>query len=55
MKAPNELYVVDGGDHSLLVAKGQLKAIDKTQEQVEEQILEAIRLFVAGYMESGVR
>jgi uncharacterized protein len=55
MKAPNELYIVDGGDHSLLVAKGQLKAIGKTQEQVEEQILEAIRLFVAGHAESGVR
>ena len=55
MEAPNELYVVDGGDHSLLVAKGQLKAIGKTQEQVEEQILEAIRLFVAGRAESGVR
>jgi hypothetical protein len=55
MKAPNELYVVEGGDHSLLVAKGQLKAIGKTQDQVEEQILEAIRLFVAGRVESGVR
>jgi hypothetical protein len=55
MKAPNELYIVDGGDHSLLVAKGQLKAIGKTQDQVEEQILEPIRLFISGHAESGVR
>jgi uncharacterized protein len=46
MTASNDLYVVDGGDHSLIVAKSQLKATGETQEQVEERILEAIRQFV---------
>jgi predicted alpha/beta-hydrolase family hydrolase len=46
MTASNDLYVVDGGDHSLIVAKGQLKATGETQEQVDEGILEAIRQFV---------
>jgi predicted alpha/beta-hydrolase family hydrolase len=46
MTASNDLYVVDGGDHSLIVAKGQLKATGETQEQVDERILEAIRQFV---------
>jgi uncharacterized protein len=46
MTAPNDLYVVEGGDHSLIVAKGQLKATGVTQEQVEGRILEAIRQFV---------
>jgi predicted alpha/beta-hydrolase family hydrolase len=43
----NELHIVDGGDHSLTVTKGQLKASGETQDQVEERILERIRLFVA--------
>lgn len=47
MKAPNELYVVEGGDHSLLVTKGQLKASGETQDQLDERILEKIRHFVA--------
>ena len=47
MKAPNQLYVVDGGDHSLMVTKGQLKASGETQDEVEERILGKIREFVA--------
>jgi hypothetical protein len=47
MKAPNQLYVVEGGDHSLVVTKGQLKAAGETQEDVEERILGTIREFVA--------
>jgi uncharacterized protein len=46
MKATNELYVVQGGDHSLLVTKGQLKASGETQDQVDDRILEIIRQFV---------
>ena len=46
MAAPNELFVVEGGDHSLGVAKKQLKAAGESQEVVEERILAAIRNFV---------
>jgi uncharacterized protein len=47
MKAPNQLYVIAGGDHSLMVTKGQLKAAGETQDEVEERILGTIREFVA--------
>src|SRR5260370_4452043 len=47
MKAPNDLYVVESGDHSLIVAKGQLKTTGETQDQVEERILGKIREFDA--------
>jgi predicted alpha/beta-hydrolase family hydrolase len=47
MKAPNQLYVVEGGDHSLMVTKGQLKANSETQDDVEKRILEKIQEFVA--------
>jgi predicted alpha/beta-hydrolase family hydrolase len=47
MKAPNQLYVVEGGDHSLMVTKGQLKANGETQDDVEKRILEKIQEFVA--------
>jgi uncharacterized protein len=46
MKAPNQLYVVEGGDHSLMVTKGQLKARGETQDDVDELILATIREFV---------
>lgn len=47
MKAPNELYVVDQGDHSLLVTKKRLKEHGQTQDDVDREILERIRQFVA--------
>jgi uncharacterized protein len=46
MKAHNQLYVVEGGDHSLMVSKGQLKGSGDTQDQVEERILATIQDFV---------
>jgi uncharacterized protein len=46
MTAENELHVVEGGDHSLLVSKSQLKASGETQDEVDQRILEAIRHFV---------
>lgn len=46
MAAPNELYVVEGGDHSLLVTKKQLALAAETQSEVEERILAAIAGFV---------
>ena len=54
MTAANELYVVEGGDHSLVVAKGQLKASGETQDKVDEHILEAIRYFVAANLQSSL-
>jgi predicted alpha/beta-hydrolase family hydrolase len=46
MRAVNELYVVEGGDHSLGVTKSQLKMKGETQDVVDLRILEAIRQFV---------
>jgi predicted alpha/beta-hydrolase family hydrolase len=46
MTAPNELYVVQGADHSLLVRKSDLAARGQTQETVEQEILTRIGDFV---------
>jgi uncharacterized protein len=48
MKAPNFLYVVEGGDHSLRVRKGALERAGETQEEIDARILEAINGFVDG-------
>jgi uncharacterized protein len=48
MSAPNEVLVVNGGDHSLLLTKSQLRASNQTQEEVDQHILERIGSFVAG-------
>jgi uncharacterized protein len=50
MNAPNELHVVEGGDHSLLVTKTQLKQTGETQAQVNERVLAAIGKFVKQQM-----
>jgi predicted alpha/beta-hydrolase family hydrolase len=47
IRAPNELYIVEGGDHSLLVTKSQLKKSNETQDAVDHRILQAIQQFVA--------
>src|SRR5436305_3775679 len=46
MRAPNFLYVVRGGDHSLRVPKRQLQGTNTTQEGIDQQILKAIAEFV---------
>jgi uncharacterized protein len=46
MRAPSTLYVVEGGDHSLVVAKAALKALGPSQEQVDESMVTAIARFV---------
>jgi predicted alpha/beta-hydrolase family hydrolase len=46
MKAPTFLHVVEGGDHSLQVAKRQLAAAGETQEEIDQRILETIAKFV---------
>jgi predicted alpha/beta-hydrolase family hydrolase len=49
MTTPNELHVVEGGDHSLLVTKTQLKASGETQEDVDRRVLETIEGFLTRY------
>jgi uncharacterized protein len=46
MKAPNSLHIVEGGDHSLRVPKRQLKARGTTEDDINQQILQAIAGFV---------
>jgi predicted alpha/beta-hydrolase family hydrolase len=46
MKAANQLYIVEGGDHSLVVTQARLRASGETQEEVDQRILEAIRSFL---------
>lgn len=46
MKAPNFLYTVEGGDHSMRVPKRQLQGTRKTQEDIDQQILKTIAGFV---------
>lgn len=46
MKAPSTLYVVEGGDHSLMVAKTTLKALGSSQEGLDEGVLTAIVRFL---------
>jgi predicted alpha/beta-hydrolase family hydrolase len=46
MQAQSEVFVVEGGDHSLVVAKGQLAKRGLTQPAVDEQIFEAISAFL---------
>jgi predicted alpha/beta-hydrolase family hydrolase len=48
MKMPNQLNVVEGGDHSLMVRKRDLAAMRRTQEDVDGEILKSIASFVAG-------
>ncbi len=47
MKAPRELYVVRGGDHSLEVGKRALAAKGETQADVDDRIADAVAGFLA--------
>jgi hypothetical protein len=46
MRTQNLLYTVEGGDHSLRVPKRELQAVGKTQEDINQRILEAMVGFV---------
>jgi predicted alpha/beta-hydrolase family hydrolase len=46
MKAPNFLFIVEGGDHSLRVPKRELEKTGQTQSDVDQGILKAIVGFV---------
>jgi predicted alpha/beta-hydrolase family hydrolase len=45
MQAPTYLHVVEGGDHSLLVSKSQLRTTGERQEDVDQRILDGIARF----------
>ena len=47
MTAPSQLFVVDGGDHSLRVGVKQLKTQGKRQEDWDAAVLDAVRTFLA--------
>jgi predicted alpha/beta-hydrolase family hydrolase len=49
MSAPNELHVVEGGDHSLLVQKRLLTEQGLTQAEVDERVFAAIAAFLARF------
>src|SRR6266568_2937584 len=53
MKAPNSLRIVKGGDHSLRVPKRELQGTSKTQEDIDQQICEAIAGFVDQFAMTG--
>ncbi len=46
MTAPNELQIVEGGDHSLGVGKRALQLTGETQAEVDRRIFEAIARFI---------
>src|SRR5271170_6308039 len=46
MRAPSTLHVVNGADHSLLVARTTLKAEGSTQAEADDKILSAIARFL---------
>jgi predicted alpha/beta-hydrolase family hydrolase len=46
MKAPSDLHIVDGGDHSLMVRKRELQAAGLTQDAIEEQIAAKVAAFL---------
>lgn len=49
MTCPNSIHIVDGGDHSLLVLKRQLKVTGETQAGIDALIFSAIDKFVANF------
>ncbi|HEX3697202.1 MAG TPA: alpha/beta family hydrolase [Polyangia bacterium] len=46
MTAPNQLYVIEGGDHSLAVSAQERKRAGLTQNDSDAHVLEVIRRFV---------
>jgi predicted alpha/beta-hydrolase family hydrolase len=52
MRAPSELHIVEGGDHSLNLTKSQLQAAGETQNDVDLRILQRVREFVSKYTQA---
>jgi uncharacterized protein len=57
MRARSELYVVDGGNHSLELSQNALRAQAATAEQIEQRVIDQVRLFLerSAVSESGAR
>ncbi|KAH0646084.1 hypothetical protein KY284_033968 [Solanum tuberosum] len=53
MKCVNELYVIDGGDHSFKIGKKHLQLIESTQEEAEKLAVHAIATFVSNHVKEG--
>ncbi|XP_052210852.1 uncharacterized protein LOC127813754 [Diospyros lotus] len=51
MKSVNVLHVIEGGDHSFKIAKKHLQSQGTTQEEAEDQAVQAIALFVSRSIE----
>lgn len=49
MRAPNELFVVEGGDHSLVVGKRELAARGSSQAAEDDAVTRAIAAFLAKF------
>lgn len=47
MKSLNELYVIDGGDHSLKIAKKHLQMKGLAQDKAEDLAIQAVASFVS--------
>lgn len=47
MSAPSQIYVVEGGNHSLLVGKRALKTAGETQKTVDDRIQASVREFLS--------
>jgi predicted alpha/beta-hydrolase family hydrolase len=49
MTAPSELHAVQGGNHSLEVGKRELAAAGRSQEDVDQAVLAAVKGFLAAH------
>jgi len=49
MRTPNELHVVEGGNHDLVVGKRELAARGETQSAIDDGVTHAIALFLERY------
>jgi predicted alpha/beta-hydrolase family hydrolase len=47
MPVPHATHIVEGGDHSLLVRKGELKSRGRRQEDIDESVVSRIGAFLA--------
>lgn len=47
MKVLSELHVIDGGDHSFKIAKKYLQAKASTQQEAEDDAVQAVAAFIS--------
>ena len=49
MKASNELYIIDNGDHSFKISKRNLQASGLSQAEAEERAISEVGKFISRY------